>query len=1185
MRLSAIMAIALALGMAKQAQAAPITWIGGNANWDATNANWNPNDEPDSNDEAIFNTPNTVNMANASDIIQALTLSGGIDLSTNGNDLTVDGLVQLVDASTNLFIGGSTSLLNADSVTINNGGTIRLTGGTLSMAEETGAGVFTVNTGGTLSGNGVINLNDAGVAAGSVLLTLIGGTLTATSTVSGDLFGSAAATLTINVADANGRIDLDNSSADINISRNDTLQINGASHGATDPYSGTLNLGEGSTLSMSTAWQTDSAVINVNTGGIFVGSVGAAATITGAALTFGGGTINLDAIDTLRLSAPFTTTGGTINNAGLIIFNAATTIGAGTNFQMTGNSASLTVEPGVTVNIDDPDFDPSGNNTATNIITINDGGLLDIDWGAGSGETIGNVIDLNGGTLSVTSQSNTWSITGDVNVAGNSQINGEQVNFTSTTVTVGAGAFLDINAPSVWGPTGNLVSNGRVDLDGTTVTFQNAGTFTGTGLLQIGGGGLVQTATTINMPNGTVDLDGGDAAVNSIGFNANLTINVGTMATFGNAAADTLNFGSFASLIVNLTDPNAEWTIAPNAVVTVNAIGGMLGGGGIQGSDVNVQGTVNISGNSIWGARVDLTGTTNVALNGSWNLRGGTLADLNRIEGGTITGDGVLRALVDEGLAGHGTIATDIEFANNTVLLADDGILNVNAPIVDVGTIGTADDDGILNVTVAWNTNVADAVNMEGGEIRGATITNSGANGITGDGLLSARVINNSHIQAENNATLIVETTANNNDWDGAGAGLLRADSGNLELRDNATFLFTGDVFANVGREVFVNGFALEFEPASTLTLRAGTYRCTASTNFGGTMLTTALTPSTLQIANTFTFENGSATTLNVDLQLDNVSTVVQVGADFTGGGALVNLAGRRLQLLDGVLSTDFNVLVINQGLLHLGALGADGQTQGKDYQQTGTGTLHIDLGGTALNAFDRFNLTGAAALSGGLELALIGGFIPAHGQTFNILTAPSGISGGFTSLTQPAGMPAGLAFSVSQSAFIVTLSVLTSYEAWIEEFGITDPLDKAKGANPDDDELNNLGEFALDGNPVSGFNTGKVVAKIAPVGGVNVFTLTLPVRVGTVLDPADPAGGELGLRNAAEAVSYKIQASEDLMPPVWTLTVTEVTGADAAAIQLGLPALNAGWQYRTFRSPGPVAGDPLEFMRIVIGG
>jgi len=57
----------------------------------------------------------------------------------------------------------------------------------------------------------------------------------------------------------------------------------------------------------------------------------------------------------------------------------------------------------------------------------------------------------------------------------------------------------------------------------------------------------------------------------------------------------------------------------------------------------------------------------------------------SRIEGGTITGDGILRALTDEGLAGFGTIDTDIDFDTNTVLLADDGILNITGPILDVG--------------------------------------------------------------------------------------------------------------------------------------------------------------------------------------------------------------------------------------------------------------------------------------------------------------------------------------------------------------------------------------------------------------------------------------------------------------------------------------------------------------------
>jgi hypothetical protein len=1177
--------------MEDQAHAAAITWIGGNANWDATLANWNPADEPDSNDEAIFNTPNTVNLANATDTILALTLSGGIDLNMNGNDLTVNGLVQLAGASTTLIIGGSGAVLSGDNFTINNGGTIRLTGGTISMSANPGEGSFTVATGGTLSGNGTINLNDAAVPAGTVLLVLSGGTLTASSTAVGDLSGSAAATLTINLADANARLDLDNVSAVVNVARNDTLQINGASHGAADAYSGTLNLSEGAILGMSIPWQTDTATINVNTGGIIGGSAGSAATITGAAFTFAGGTINLDSVDSLQFSAPFTATAGTIANAGLVIFDASSTIGAGTDFQMTGNSASLTVNPGVTVNIDDADFDADGSGTTANVITVNAGGVLDLDLGAGADEALTGVVNLNGGELDVTTVDNTWQIDGPVNVGpntGTSQINGEEVTFTSTTITVGANSLLDINAPSVWAATGNLVVNAGATarIDGTT-TFNTPGTFTGTGSLMIGGAATFATATILNMPNGTVDLDGADIVGNTITVDANTTINAGVMASFGNnniAGVNTLELNQFAGLTVNLTDPSAEWTLNGNAVLNINAVGGMLGGSGIQGSDFNMNGTANIGGNSIWGARTDISGTVNVALNGSLNLRGGTLTDLNRLIGGTITGNGVLRALTDEGLAGFGTIDTDIEFANNTVLLADNGILNVAGPITDVGVIGTADDDGILNVTTAWNTSVAGDVNLEGGEIRGALITIGGAGGIGGDGLISARVINTTHIDAENGGTLIIETAGNNNDWDGAlGSGTLQALTGNLEIRDNASFPFTGTVFANAGQEVFANGFELEFDPGSTLTLRNGTYRSTSATDFGGIMNVVLAGQSVLQIAGTFTFENGSTTTLNDNLRLNNPVTVVQMGADFTGSGALINSATRTLRLLDGVTSGDFNVLVQNEGVLQVGVVGTDAQVQGADFQQTASGALQIDIGGTALNAFDRWNLTGAAALSGTLNLSLIGGFVPAMGQTFNILTASSGISGTFTSVTQPAGMPAGLAFSVSYSAFIVQLTVTTPYEAWINSFtSLTDPAQKLKTANPDGDTYTNLVEFALDGNPTSSGASGKVVVKIAPVAGVNALTLTLPVRAGATLDPTDPPGGPLVLEQVGDAVSYSIQASDELVN--WTLAVTEVIGADAIAIQTGLPALNPGWVYRTFRSPGPVAGDPIEFMRIVIG-
>jgi hypothetical protein len=171
---------------------------------------------------------------------------------------------------------------------------------------------------------------------------------------------------------------------------------------------------------------------------------------------------------------------------------------------------------------------------------------------------------------------------------------------------------------------------------------------------------------------------------------------------------------------------------------------------------------------------------------------------------------------------------------------------------------------------------------------------------------------------------------------------------------------------------------------------------------------------STLQVGGTFIFENGSATTLNGNLRLDNPTTIVQPGADFTGSGALINRPTRALQLLDGVVSGDLNVLIQNEGVLQLGAVNSDAQVGGAHFQQPASGTLQIEIGGTASNAFDQFNLTGAAVLSGELNLSLISGFVPALGLAFNILTASAAISGTFTTVSQHAGMPAGTAFYVS---------------------------------------------------------------------------------------------------------------------------------------------------------------------------
>ena len=362
--------------------------------------------------------------------------------------------------------------------------------------------------------------------------------------------------------------------------------------------------------------------------------------------------------------------------------------------------------------------------------------------------------------------------------------------------------------------------------------------------------------------------------------------------------------------------------------------------------------------------------------------------------------------------------------------------ITVGTAILDVSTIGTADTDGVLAVGSPWNTNVTSTVQLNGGEVRGAPITNDGPSGINGFGLLSAPVNNNTRIDAEL-GTLIVQTPGNNNEWDGlANTGSLNAVHGNLEVRDNAPFLFNGAVSAEAGREVFANGFELEFDPLSTLTLNSGRYRSTHATDFGGTV-TVSAGGSEISIAGTARFEATSSSNIAGTLKLSNPVTQIDAGATFAGGGTLVNTAGSpNLRLQDGA---DVDVLVENQGTLIIGN-GSAAQATGLEYQQDATGLWKLDLNGLALAQFDRYTLTGAAQLAGTLDIDL--GYAPVAGDAFNILSAAGGVAGAFTSVLQPVGLPSGLLFKVKYQPTLVQLTAVNFLAGDYNENGVVDSAD-----------------------------------------------------------------------------------------------------------------------------------------------
>jgi autotransporter-associated beta strand protein len=1158
-------------------------------------------------DRDVFTHTHTINegatLTITSPVIQGGGMRDSLTLRGNGSALTVSG-----PASWEMRGTLTTNLVALGTATV---------GGTSDLVLTSATGIFNARGNTTVATPITFGPSSAtAVSAGATLTLNASATFAGPATVSGagTLYIDKASTVTANTTIAVNTLNWDGGLVGSLHTINDGVALTINSPVLADEMSDDITLrGSGAVLAVnfSSPWEMR-GTLTTNPANVGIATLAGSSrmvlnTATGlfnangnttvsAPITFGTGSITTVAAGArLTVSGDAIYNGGTITGAGDYwpptgdhnTVTANSTIST-TNFNFDSDDGlgAWTVAPGVRLTVNVVDYDGEVVNDFDSTLTLNSGNIsantadpvFVMEGTLNMNNTTGTIPYWSGDAIQIGDDAGT--LDADINVGGTgiSQI-GTAIDFKSDAdVDIAAGATLQL--------LGNASFN--------SVNGANNAEFTGGGRLQTNREVNFNEATTINMVGGALDLDGADGFGDTIFVKAPVIINVATMDSFGRVngggGTNTLDVNhstATGTLAVNLDSPTAEWTLnAPGAMLLTNdpaAAAVTL----LAGSAVNLNGLVNVTGDVRTTARVDIGGTVNILTAGKpLRLSGGDLTDTNTLVGGSINGPGLLGADSGSGLIGYGTINPDIDFDGSADLFADNGTLTVNGGILDARFFGTNDTDGILDVVHTWNSNTVTGVYLKGGELKGGTLFNDGAGGISGSGLVTARVINNSLINANNSAApLILQATADYNDWDGYLApetGRLQANAGTLELRSIGSFPFNSTVTAVNGGTVFANGFELLMRDGSTLNLTTGTFKQSngITTNLYGTITVGAGTSQLLgAVTGGFRFNASCTTTLTGNLLLDCPTTFVAAGATFSGAGHLVNLSGKRLAPAD---AANLNVLVENAGTLAPGGTGV-ARNDFRDFIQGASGVLELNLNGTTLGAFDRLQINGSAQLTGTLQLSLGGGYVPALNDTITLLSTTGVVAGLFSPLVQPAGMPAGLAFEVNYLPNSVQLKVVsaTPFDAWIKTFGIANPADRTKSANPDGDSLNNLGEFATDGNPTSGLSSGKIVGKIAPVGGVNAMTLTLPVRNGTVLDPADPAGGEFGLKQTADGLFYKIQASDGL--GAWTLAVTEVNGPDATAIQLGLPALNPGWTYRTFRSPGPVAGDPVEFMRAVI--
>lgn len=146
-------------------------------------------------------------------------------------------------------------------------------------------------------------------------------------------------------------------------------------------------------------------------------------------------------------------------------------------------------------------------------------------------------------------------------------------------------------------------------------------------------------------------------------------------------------------------------------------------------------------------------------------------------------------------------------------------------------------------------------------------------------------------------------------------------------------------------------------------------------------------------------------------------------------------------------------------------------------------------------------------------------------------------------------------------------------YLPWIEAYYPAPDPDGAKTADPDHDGLTNLQEFAFDSLPNSGMPSGKTRSRVETVGAAQALVITFPVRGGAVFSGSNPASAAV----PADKLAYSVAGSNDLS--AFDQAVSEIPASAA-----GLPGLDFGWSYKTFRLDGDIGGatprGPLGFLR-----
>lgn len=654
-------------------------------------------------------------------------------------------------------------------------------------------------------------------------------------------------------------------------------------------------------------------------------------------------------------------------------------------------------------------------------LTVGAGGLLFLGAGAktiGGGATLtvenSGVLSLAGALVNNGTLVNAGTIearAGDASIASAGGFAGV-FNNTGTIEKLGAGTLTigDANglAFTTSGRLDALSAAGSIVFDGINA-FQGGTQFVGPGAHRATRGGAftgVITSNGLTLETGTFTgtaFLGGTTTWTGGAIEGEVTIPLGS----------TLNL--FGDLSKSLQGAAAKLT--NNGTVNISGTGHLVNGGAAWDNFgvLNLSGTgrVSINGVSTFTNRAD--GFVHSASSSAIPFQGGAAASFSNL--GTLN--------KNAGAAAAQTI--ELPFANAGIVNARSGTLRVHGGGTDTGTYALSND---ATFEMSLGTRIFEpavtlalvgsgkpllsggVLDVKGGslprlDLSGGALTNStGTLTISGPFNVSGGAVMPHAGGGElvtSGATIVTGVVNPLRNWVNSGTLEL---AGGGQVSPSPGLLFT---FTNLGTVNINNGAGLT-DPFGTIPAPSDA----SIVNSGVFNKNAGADVSTIAHA----FSNGATGTINVNAGTLSLSGMpvqggrirIAAGAAFdTGGNNLTNqvtgeIGGLGTLALGGAPRTLFN-----SGRLIPGGSGAPGGgtatgtfTIDGNLTQGASGTIEARLAGTAPGAFDRVAVAGSAALDGTLGIATGGGYVPAIGESFTLITSPA-LTGSFAVITRPA--------------------------------------------------------------------------------------------------------------------------------------------------------------------------------------